>query len=159
MNYVLIKILICYYSSKRNTYCYYPNFRRMEFAWYFGPAFVYSTTRSNGRERADKVRWRRRLDYNFFKAFISSLNNLISSEFFVTIYFLGLTKLTLHVCEEGLRLTEEASHRLNRPISTWCMLLDLEGWFLLTIIYYLVTFLKMVFTTDYHHHSTVCLHL
>ena len=39
----------------------------------------------------------------------------------------GLTKLTLHVCEEGLRLTEEASHRLNRPISTWSMLLDLEG--------------------------------
>ena len=39
----------------------------------------------------------------------------------------GLTKLTLHVCEEGLRLTEEASHRLNRPISTWCLLLDLEG--------------------------------
>jgi hypothetical protein len=28
----------------------------------------------------------------------------------------GLTKLTLHVCEEGLRLTEEASHRLNTPI-------------------------------------------
>ena len=39
----------------------------------------------------------------------------------------GLTKLTLHICEEGLRLTEEASHRLNRPISTWCLLLDLEG--------------------------------
>jgi hypothetical protein len=39
----------------------------------------------------------------------------------------GLTKLTLHVCEEGLRLTEEASHRLNTPISTWCLLLDLEG--------------------------------
>ena len=31
----------------------------------------------------------------------------------------GLTRLTLHVCEEGLRLTEEASHRLNKPISTW----------------------------------------
>ena len=31
----------------------------------------------------------------------------------------GLTKLTLHICEEGLRLTEEASHRLNKPISTW----------------------------------------
>ena len=28
----------------------------------------------------------------------------------------GLTKLTLQICEEGLRLTEEASHRLNRPI-------------------------------------------
>ena len=39
----------------------------------------------------------------------------------------GLTKLTLHICEEGLRLTEEAAHRLNCPISTWCLLLDLEG--------------------------------
>uniref|UniRef100_A0A0K2VA77 Uncharacterized protein n=1 Tax=Lepeophtheirus salmonis TaxID=72036 RepID=A0A0K2VA77_LEPSM len=39
----------------------------------------------------------------------------------------GLTKLTLSICEEGLRLTEEASHKLNRPISTWCLLLDLEG--------------------------------
>ena len=39
----------------------------------------------------------------------------------------GLTKLTLHVCEEGLRLTEEASHKLDRPISTWSLLLDLEG--------------------------------
>lgn len=39
----------------------------------------------------------------------------------------GLTRLTLHICEEGLRLTEEAAHRHNRPISTWCLLLDLEG--------------------------------
>jgi len=39
----------------------------------------------------------------------------------------GLTKLTLHICEEGLKLTEESSHRLNKPISTWTMLLDLEG--------------------------------
>ena len=37
----------------------------------------------------------------------------------------GLTKLTLHICEEGLRLTEESSHKLNTPISTWTMLLDL----------------------------------
>ena len=58
---------------------------------------------------------------------------MISFEFFFY-HFLGLTKLTLHVCEEGLRLTEEASHRLNRPISTWCMLLDLEGWFLIQIL-------------------------
>lgn len=39
----------------------------------------------------------------------------------------GLTRLTLSICEEGLRLTEEAAHKLNRPISTWCLLLDLEG--------------------------------
>jgi len=39
----------------------------------------------------------------------------------------GLTKLTLRVCEEGLKLTEESAHRLNKPISTWTMLLDLEG--------------------------------
>ena len=37
----------------------------------------------------------------------------------------GLTKLTLHICEEGLRLSEDASHRLNKPISTWSMILDL----------------------------------
>jgi len=39
----------------------------------------------------------------------------------------GLTKLTLHICEEGLRLTEESSHRLNKPITTWSMILDLDG--------------------------------
>ncbi|XP_023332657.1 SEC14-like protein 1 [Eurytemora carolleeae] len=39
----------------------------------------------------------------------------------------GLTKLCLHICEEGLRLSEESSHALNKPISTWNMILDLEG--------------------------------
>jgi len=39
----------------------------------------------------------------------------------------GLIKLTLQICEEGLKLTEESAHRLNKPISTWTMLLDLEG--------------------------------
>ena len=39
----------------------------------------------------------------------------------------GLTKLTLQICEEGLRLTEEAAHKAQKPISTWCLLLDLEG--------------------------------
>ena len=39
----------------------------------------------------------------------------------------GLIKLTLHICEEGLKKTEDASHRLNRPISTWTLLLDLDG--------------------------------
>ena len=37
----------------------------------------------------------------------------------------GLTKLVLHICEEGLKLTEESAHRLQQPISTWTMLLDL----------------------------------
>uniref|UniRef100_A0A0V0GBY7 Putative phosphatidylinositol transfer protein sec14 n=1 Tax=Triatoma dimidiata TaxID=72491 RepID=A0A0V0GBY7_TRIDM len=39
----------------------------------------------------------------------------------------GLLKLTLHVCEEGLRLTEEATLNRGKPISTWCLLVDLEG--------------------------------
>ena len=39
----------------------------------------------------------------------------------------GLTKLTLHICKEGLKLTEESSHCFNKPIFTWIMLLDLEG--------------------------------
>ena len=37
----------------------------------------------------------------------------------------GLTKLVLQICEEGLKLTEESAHRLQQPISTWTMLLDL----------------------------------
>ncbi|XP_054289717.1 protein real-time isoform X2 [Macrosteles quadrilineatus] len=39
----------------------------------------------------------------------------------------GLLKLTLHVCEEGLKLTDEATRVRGRPISTWCLLVDLEG--------------------------------
>jgi len=34
---------------------------------------------------------------------------------------------TLHVCEEGLQLLEEATRREERPISSWSLLLDLEG--------------------------------
>ncbi|KAK2726958.1 SEC14-like protein 1 isoform X2 [Artemia franciscana] len=39
----------------------------------------------------------------------------------------GLLKLTLHTCEEGLRLCEEATERLGKPISSWTLLADLEG--------------------------------
>jgi hypothetical protein len=46
----------------------------------------------------------------------------------------GLTKLTLHICEEGLRLSEESSHRLNKPITTWSMLLDLGNTVLSTVL-------------------------
>lgn len=34
---------------------------------------------------------------------------------------------TLHVCEEGLQLLEEATRAQGRPVSTWSLLLDLEG--------------------------------
>ena len=30
----------------------------------------------------------------------------------------GLTKLTLHICEEGIKLTEEASHRYWQTFAT-----------------------------------------
>ncbi|KAK3853444.1 hypothetical protein Pcinc_040009, partial [Petrolisthes cinctipes] len=39
----------------------------------------------------------------------------------------GLLKHTLHICEEGLRLTEEATATQGRPITTWTLLVDLEG--------------------------------
>ncbi|XP_044730159.1 SEC14-like protein 1 isoform X2 [Chrysoperla carnea] len=39
----------------------------------------------------------------------------------------GLLKLTLHVCEEGLRQMDEATRVLGKPISTWTLLVDLEG--------------------------------
>ncbi|GFG33633.1 hypothetical protein Cfor_03387, partial [Coptotermes formosanus] len=39
----------------------------------------------------------------------------------------GLLQLTLHVCEEGLQLMEEATKTKGKPISTWSLLVDLEG--------------------------------
>lgn len=39
----------------------------------------------------------------------------------------GLLRHTLAICEEGLKLTEEATKRHNRPITTWSLLVDLEG--------------------------------
>ncbi|XP_059470785.1 SEC14-like protein 1 isoform X2 [Neocloeon triangulifer] len=39
----------------------------------------------------------------------------------------GLLTLTLHICEEGLQLLEEATRKEGRPISSWSLLLDLEG--------------------------------
>ncbi|MCL4128340.1 UNVERIFIED_CONTAM: hypothetical protein GTU68_011877, partial [Idotea baltica] len=34
---------------------------------------------------------------------------------------------TLHICEEGLRLTAEATNTRGHPITTWTLLVDLEG--------------------------------
>ncbi|XP_060803195.1 protein real-time isoform X2 [Amyelois transitella] len=39
----------------------------------------------------------------------------------------GLLKLTLHVCEEGLKLLEEATRTCERAIHSWCLLVDLDG--------------------------------
>lgn len=39
----------------------------------------------------------------------------------------GLVKLTLHVCEEGLKKTEETATKRGKPIYSWTCLLDLEG--------------------------------
>ncbi|KAF2356884.1 CRAL-TRIO lipid binding domain [Trinorchestia longiramus] len=39
----------------------------------------------------------------------------------------GLLRHTLAICEEGLRLTEEATRQHGRPITTWTLLVDLEG--------------------------------
>uniref|UniRef100_A0A1B6BXY7 CRAL-TRIO domain-containing protein n=1 Tax=Clastoptera arizonana TaxID=38151 RepID=A0A1B6BXY7_9HEMI len=39
----------------------------------------------------------------------------------------GLLKLIMHVCEEGLRLADEATRSCGKPILTWCLLVDLEG--------------------------------
>ncbi|CAK1551372.1 unnamed protein product [Leptosia nina] len=39
----------------------------------------------------------------------------------------GLLKLTLHVCEEGLKLLEEATRSSEHAILSWCLLVDLDG--------------------------------
>ena len=80
----------------------------------------------------------------FFMLFTCRLGQMDAKGLIKSVGEEGLTKLTLHICEEGIKLTEEASHRcfltffrkpffptfffrLNKPISTWTMLLDLEG--------------------------------
>ena len=57
----------------------------------------------------------------------------------------GLTKLVLHICEEGLKLTEESAHRQKQPISTWTMLLDLGNYHI-----YLCMQNKFMHTTYIH---------
>ncbi|XP_050351323.1 protein real-time isoform X5 [Nymphalis io] len=39
----------------------------------------------------------------------------------------GLLKLTLHVCEEGLKLLEDATRSSEHAIQSWCLLVDLDG--------------------------------
>ncbi|KAJ0176383.1 hypothetical protein K1T71_007562 [Dendrolimus kikuchii] len=39
----------------------------------------------------------------------------------------GLLKLTLHVCEEGLKLLEEATRSSEHAVQSWCLLVDLDG--------------------------------
>lgn len=38
-----------------------------------------------------------------------------------------LLKLTLHICEEGLKLMKEATKMCEKPIWSWCLLVDLDG--------------------------------
>ncbi|XP_052896891.1 protein real-time [Anopheles moucheti] len=38
-----------------------------------------------------------------------------------------LLKLTLHICEEGLKLMKEATKLYGKPIWNWCLLVDLDG--------------------------------
>ncbi|KAK6035758.1 CRAL/TRIO domain protein [Cooperia oncophora] len=39
----------------------------------------------------------------------------------------NIVKLTLSICEEGLIKTAEATKQIGAPISTWSLLVDLEG--------------------------------
>ncbi|CAH2048909.1 unnamed protein product, partial [Iphiclides podalirius] len=39
----------------------------------------------------------------------------------------GLLKLTLHVCEEGLKLLEEATRSSEHAVQAWSLLVDLDG--------------------------------
>ncbi|KAL3070387.1 hypothetical protein niasHT_032177 [Heterodera trifolii] len=39
----------------------------------------------------------------------------------------SIVKFTLSICEQGLNKSAEATHRLGKPISTWTLLVDLDG--------------------------------
>ncbi|XP_055637386.1 protein real-time isoform X2 [Toxorhynchites rutilus septentrionalis] len=38
-----------------------------------------------------------------------------------------LLKLTLHICEQGLKLMKEATKLFEKPVWNWCLLVDLDG--------------------------------
>lgn len=39
----------------------------------------------------------------------------------------GLLKLTLYICEEGLQLIQAANKSHDKPVLSWCLLVDLDG--------------------------------
>ncbi|KAG4069858.1 hypothetical protein HA402_009565 [Bradysia odoriphaga] len=39
----------------------------------------------------------------------------------------GLLKLTLYICEEGLQLIQAANKSNDKPVLSWCLLVDLDG--------------------------------
>lgn len=39
----------------------------------------------------------------------------------------GLLKLTLYICEEGLQLIDAANKSADKPVLSWCLLVDLDG--------------------------------
>ncbi|KAH8367497.1 hypothetical protein KR084_005245, partial [Drosophila pseudotakahashii] len=39
----------------------------------------------------------------------------------------GLLRLALHICEEGIQKINESADRLEKPVLTWSLLVDLEG--------------------------------
>uniref|UniRef100_A0A8D9A6R2 SEC14-like protein 1 n=1 Tax=Cacopsylla melanoneura TaxID=428564 RepID=A0A8D9A6R2_9HEMI len=59
--------------------------------------------------------------------YLFKLGNMDVKGFLKTIGEDGLLKLAMRVCEEGLSLTEEYTRKHDRPITTWSLLIDLEG--------------------------------
>ncbi|XP_044249385.1 protein real-time isoform X1 [Drosophila takahashii] len=39
----------------------------------------------------------------------------------------GLLRLALHICEEGIQKINESANRLEKPVLTWSLLVDLDG--------------------------------
>lgn len=67
--------------------------------------------------------WRQELMYEKIKSVSSASSDCVV---FILNNVLFPWK-TLHICEEGLRLTEEATASQSQPITNWTLLVDLEG--------------------------------
>lgn len=50
------------------------------------------------------------------------VNGLPSANYCLLIIF-----QTLHICEEGLKKMQEQTNREEKPIWTWCLIVDLDG--------------------------------
>lgn len=39
----------------------------------------------------------------------------------------GLLKLSIHICEQGIKKINDSAKKLGKPVLSWCILVDLEG--------------------------------
>jgi CRAL/TRIO domain/CRAL/TRIO, N-terminal domain len=68
--------------------------------------------------------WSTMTDNESRPLYIIKLGNLDIKGLLKSIGEEGLLRLTLYICEQGLKKMEELTNQYGRPIRTWCLLVD-----------------------------------